>query len=206
MLHGCGGPERASARENSGHIHFSRASHAGRRRDFHRARRSRPRGTGITIPDLPIFVAVGETTCCVGDMFALVVADTAFHARQAADKVKIDYEVLPPVTDPFAALEPGAPQVHAPGNLHVHPNLLEATAFARGDVDAALAASTHVIEQTFATQPIEPAFLEPEAASQFRRARESKYIRRARGPRSTSAKLPRVLQIAAGRRGCRTRC
>ena len=101
-------------------------------------------------PILPIFVAVGETTCCVGDFLALVVADTAFHARQAADKVKVDYEVLEPVTDPFAALEPGAPQVHAPGNLHVHPNLLDTTAFSRGDVDAALAASAHIIEQTFA--------------------------------------------------------
>ena len=121
------------------------------------------RGTGITIPDLPVFVAIGETTCCVGDMLALVVADTPFHARQASQKVEVDYEVLTPVTDPFAALEPGAPQVHAPGNLHEHPNLLDATAFARGNVDAALAGAAHVIEQTFATQPIEPAFLEPEA-------------------------------------------
>src|ERR1700724_3108815 len=68
------------------------------------------RGTGLTIPDLPVFVAVGETTCCVGDMLALVVADTPFHARQAAQKVDVDYDVLTPVTDPFAALEPGAPQ------------------------------------------------------------------------------------------------
>jgi len=121
------------------------------------------RGTGLNIPDLPVFVAVGETTCCVGDMFALVVADTLFHAREAAKKVKVDYEVYEPVTDPIAALEPDAPQVHAPGNLHVHPNLLDTTAFSRGDVDAALAASTHVVEQTFRTQPIDPAFLEPEA-------------------------------------------
>ena len=121
------------------------------------------RGTGITVPDLPVFVAVGETTCCVGDMLALVVADTPFHARQAAQKVEVDYEVLTPVTDPFAALEPGAPQVHPPGNLYVHPNLLDATAFARGDVDAALAGATHIIEKTFATQAVEPAFLEPEA-------------------------------------------
>ena len=121
------------------------------------------RGTGITVPDLPVFVAVGETTCCVGDMLALVVADTPYHARQAAQKVEVDYEVLTPVTDPFAALEPGAPQVHPPGNLYVHPNLLDATAFARGDVDAALAGATHIIEKTFATQAVEPAFLEPEA-------------------------------------------
>lgn len=121
------------------------------------------RGTGLNYPDLPIFVAVGETTCCVGDFLAMVVADTTFHARQAADKVKVNYTVLEPVTDPFVAIEPGAPQVHAPGNLHVHENLFDRTAFSRGDVDAAFAASTHVIEQTFATQPIEPAFLEPEA-------------------------------------------
>ena len=34
------------------------------------------RGTGLAVPDLPIFVAVGETTCCVGDFLAMVVADT----------------------------------------------------------------------------------------------------------------------------------
>ena len=121
------------------------------------------RGTGLNVPDLPVFVAVGETTCCVGDFLAMVVADTAFHARRAAEKIEVDYDVLEPLTDPFAALEPGAPQVHAAGNLHVAPNLIETTAFSRGDVDAALAASTHVIEQTFVTQAIDPAFLEPEA-------------------------------------------
>src|SRR5216684_2259870 len=100
-----------------------------------------PRGTGLNYPDLPVFVAVGETTCCVGDMFALVVADTMFHARRAAEKVTVDYEAYEPVTDPFAALEPDAPQVHPPGNLFVHANLLDSTAFLRGDVDAALASS-----------------------------------------------------------------
>src|SRR5712692_3347523 len=122
------------------------------------------RGTGLNYPDLPLFVAVGETTCCVGDFLAMVVADTQFHARQAADKVKVDYTVLEPVTDPFAALEPSAPQVHPPGNLFVHDNLLDSTSFSRGDVEAGFAASAHIIEQTFATQPVEPAFLEPEAS------------------------------------------
>ena len=121
------------------------------------------RGTGLAISDLPIFVAIGETTCCVGDILALVIADTAFHARMAEDKVRVEYEIYEPVTDPFAALEPGASQVHAPGNLHVHPNLLETTAFSRGNVDEALALAAYVIDQVFTTQPIEPAFLEPEA-------------------------------------------
>jgi len=121
------------------------------------------RGTGLTIPDLPVFVAVGETTCCIGDMLALVVGDSAFHARRAAEQVDVDYEVLPPLTDPFAALEADAPQVHPRGNLYECGNLLETTAFARGDVDTALRDAKHRIEATFATQPVEPAFLEPEA-------------------------------------------
>jgi CO/xanthine dehydrogenase Mo-binding subunit/aerobic-type carbon monoxide dehydrogenase small subunit (CoxS/CutS family) len=121
------------------------------------------RGTGLNYPDLPVFVAVGETTCCVGDFLAMIVADTDFHARQAADKVKVDYTVLEPITDPFKAMEPGSPKVHCEGNMWVHDNLLDSTIFSRGDVEKAFAESAHVIEQTWTTQPIEPAFLEPEA-------------------------------------------
>ncbi len=115
------------------------------------------RHVGLIVPDWPVFVAEGETTRCVGDILALVVADTQFHARRAAQAVRVEYEVLEPVTDMFAALEPAAPAVHEGGNL------LEQCAFSRGDVDGALATSAHVIEQTFTTQRIEHAFLEPEA-------------------------------------------
>jgi len=153
------------------------------------------RGTGLNIPDLPVFVAIGETTCCVGDMLALVVADTMFHARQAAEKVDVEYEVYPPVTDPFEALAPDAPQVHAPGNLHVHPNLLETTAFSRGDVDAALARSTHVIERTFATQPVDPAFLEPEACLALPQGQGVKVFSQSQGSTYDQNQIAKVLKI-----------
>lgn len=153
------------------------------------------RGTGLAIPDLPAFVAVGETTCCVGDMLALVVADSSFHARQAAKQVKVDYEVYPPVTDPVAALEPGAPQVHAPGNLHVHPNLLETTAFSRGDVDAALASSAHVIEQTFRTQAVDPAFLEPEACLALPQGNGIKVFSPSQGSTYDHSQIAKVLNL-----------
>jgi xanthine dehydrogenase molybdenum-binding subunit len=123
------------------------------------------RGQGLNDPDQPIFVAEGELTCCVGDFLAMVVADTQFHARQAAARVRIDYEVLEPLTDPFEALKPGAPLVHPPDVFAPRQsNILQpTTAFSRGDVDAALKSAAHVIEATFETQPIEIAFLEPEA-------------------------------------------
>lgn len=117
------------------------------------------RSVGLIRPDWPVFVAVGEITRCVGDVLALVLADTQYHARRAAETLgaSVEYEVLEPVTDPVAALEPDAPHVHEGGNL------LETCAFSRGDVDAALASAAHVVQETFVTQRIEHAFLEPEA-------------------------------------------
>jgi xanthine dehydrogenase molybdenum-binding subunit len=153
------------------------------------------RGTGLNIPDLPIFVGVGETTCCVGDFLALVVADSAFHARQAADQVNVDYEVLPPVTDPFAALQPDAPQVHAAGNLHVSPNLIDTTAFSRGDVDSAFATAAHVVEETFSTQPIEIAFLEPEACLALPQGKGVKIHTQSQGSVFDQRQIAKVLNL-----------
>ncbi len=56
--------------------------------------------------------------CHVGDPLAVVIAETLAQARDAAEKVKVDYGVLPAVADPAAAQKPGAPQIHdiAPNN------------------------------------------------------------------------------------------
>ncbi len=115
------------------------------------------RFTGPIVRDTPVMVATGEITRCVGDVLAVVVAERQGLARRAAAAVRVEAEPLDPVTSPEAALAPGAPAVHAGGNL------LETCAYARGDVDAALAASAHVVRRRFATQRIEHAFLEPEA-------------------------------------------
>src|SRR6185503_5543211 len=123
------------------------------------------RGTGLNDPDQPVFVAEGEVTCCVADFLAMVVADTQFHARQAASRITIDYEVFDPLIDPFDAMKPGAPLVHPTDTFSPRSsNVLQPiTAFSRGDVDAALAKAAHVFETTFQTQPVEIAFVEPEA-------------------------------------------
>lgn len=115
------------------------------------------RHVGLVVRDWPVFVAVGEETRYVGDVLAVVVADSQFRARQAARLVRVAVEELPPVTSPEAALAADAPHLHPGGNL------LEVCAYARGNVDAALAASAHVVRQRFTTQRVEHAFLEPEA-------------------------------------------
>ena len=115
------------------------------------------RHLGLIVHDWPVMVARGETTRYVGDVIAVVVAETHFAARQGARAVKVRYDVLEPVTEPEAALAPDAPLIHAGGNL------LDVCAYTRGDVTGALATSVHVVEETFTTQRIEHAFLEPEA-------------------------------------------
>jgi xanthine dehydrogenase molybdenum-binding subunit len=114
---------------------------------------------GLLYDDWPGFVAEGEEVRCVGDVLAAVAADDVRTARAAATRIEVEYEILPPVLDPEAALAPGAPQVNPK-----HPNLLSRSVIRRGDAAAALKASAHVVSHTFRTQRVEHLFLEPEAA------------------------------------------
>jgi xanthine dehydrogenase molybdenum-binding subunit len=114
---------------------------------------------GLLQNDWPGFVAVGEEVRCVGDVLAAVAAVDEHTAREAAALVHVEYDPLPPVLDPRDALRDDAPQVNP-----THPNLLSRSVIVRGDVEAALATSAHVVSGTWKTQRIEHLFLEPEAA------------------------------------------
>ncbi len=153
------------------------------------------RGTGLNVPDLPVFVAVGEVTCCMGDFLAMVVADTQFHARQAAAAVTVSYEVLEPITDPVAALQPGAIQVHGEGAYRMAPNLIETTKFSRGDAGAAFATAPHVFEATFKTQPIDIAFLEPESALAIPQGNGVKVHSQSQGSAFDHKQIARLLNL-----------
>ena len=117
------------------------------------------RFVGILYSDWPVLVAEGEEVRCVGDVLAAVAAESPRIARRAAELVEVLYEPLRPVLDPAEAVRPGAPRVNPK-----HENVLSHTRFKRGDVDAALAASAHLVTGTWETQRIEHLFLEPEAA------------------------------------------
>ena len=54
-----------------------------------------------------------DKACFVGDPVAVVIATTLEAARDAAEKVKVDYQVLPAVADPAKAQAKDAPQIHA---------------------------------------------------------------------------------------------
>ena len=116
------------------------------------------RTQGAITLDWRQFIAEGEETSYVGDILAAVAAETRHAAREAASLVEVEYEVLEPVTDPFEAMKPDAPVLQPGGNV------LSVSRIKRGDVDAALASSAHVMTETFRTQFIEHAFLEPESS------------------------------------------
>jgi len=94
-----------------------------------------------------------------GDKVALVVAESAAAAVAGAALVVVDYEDLPAVTSPSAALEPGAPLVHEERGT----NLLLHVPIRKGDAARALAAADIVLDGVFTTSWQEHAFLQPEA-------------------------------------------
>jgi len=87
-----------------------------------------------------------------------VAAGTREQARAALAAIRLEYQELPPLSTPEAALAEGAPRLHPKGNL------LARTVLSRGDADAAIAQAAHVAHHVFRTPPTEHAFLEPESA------------------------------------------
>lgn len=96
---------------------------------------------GSAPPATPRPVLAGERVRFVGEAVAMVVANSAREARDAAEAVLVDYEALPHATDPRAALAPGAPLLRedAPGNV-----ALDWEGGDRAAVDAAFARAAHV--------------------------------------------------------------
>ncbi|HTX62808.1 MAG TPA: molybdopterin cofactor-binding domain-containing protein, partial [Acidimicrobiales bacterium] len=79
--------------------------------------------------------------------------------------VEVEYRALEPLTDPATALASAEVAVWGTDT-----NVLSRSAYVRGDVDAALAGSAHVVHEVFQTQRVEHAFLEPESTLAVPRA------------------------------------
>jgi aerobic carbon-monoxide dehydrogenase large subunit len=99
--------------------------------------------------------------CYVGDPVAVVIAETMTQARDAVERVNVEYEVLPAVADPAQAQSNGAPQIHevAPHNAIYHWHLGDAKA-----VDAAFKAAKHVTRLDLVNNRLVPNAIEPRAA------------------------------------------
>jgi len=114
-------------------------------------------GFGVFVHDQPV-MARGKVRY-VGEAVAAVAAIDLDTAKRAVRLIKVLYEDLPAVFDPEQALAAGASVVHedAPGNLVKH------IPIRKGDVETGFAEADLIVEQTYQTQQVEHAYLEPEA-------------------------------------------
>jgi len=114
-------------------------------------------GFGVFVYDQPVLACAYVRY--VGEAIAAVAAEDPVTAKNALEKINVRYELLPGVFDPFEAMEPGAPVLHnsTPDNVLMH------VPIRTGDVEKGFAESDLVIEETFRTQAVEHAYLEPEA-------------------------------------------
>jgi len=108
------------------------------------ARATKPFSVGVTAP-IHYFCTATDKARFVGEPVAVVIARDRYTAEDAAEHVVVNYEPLPVVVDPEAALEPGAPILHeAVGtNLAGHRRLVY------GDPERAFAEAEVVITQRF---------------------------------------------------------
>ncbi len=111
-----------------------------------------------------------DTARFVGQRLVVVAAETVAQARRACALVRIDYDVLPAVLDPVAALAPGAPLVHSEPDIAkaADParNLVAETTRRRGDPEAAFAdPALVVVARDFSTGRQQHAHLEPHVST-----------------------------------------
>jgi carbon-monoxide dehydrogenase large subunit len=124
----------------------------------------------LDVPHLPLAT---ERVRYVGEPVAAVIADTLFAARDGAETVAVDYELLPAVVDALDAIAPGAPVLwpNAPDNLAVDASFGDAEA-----TEAAFRIADLVVEHTFRNQRIATAQMEPRAALASYDPRSGEYL------------------------------
>ncbi len=119
-----------------------------------------------------------------GQPVAVVLAETEAAALDGAEQVRVDYEPLPAVVDPLAAMAPDAPLVWPEGvptewaeaamhgieetdDANTKPRRTNVTAthrFTRGDVERGFREADVIVEQTYRTSMVHQSYLEPQAA------------------------------------------
>ncbi len=113
---------------------------------------------GLQQSDQPVLC--GEVVRFVGDQIALVVAETERAAAEARELIYVEFEDLPIVTDPVAAMQPDAPLIHPErdgNNICVHYKIR------KGNIEQGFAQADVIVESEYHTPFQEHAYLQPEA-------------------------------------------
>ncbi|WP_294607691.1 xanthine dehydrogenase family protein molybdopterin-binding subunit [uncultured Roseovarius sp.] len=125
-----------------------------------------------TVPDAVADILdncmAGDKALYDGHAVAAVAASSAAVARKALRLIEVEYEVLPHVSDVDAAMQPGAPVLHAGRQDETVPegysqNVMSRVEFGHGDIDKGLAEADRVVERTYRTGATHQGYIEPHA-------------------------------------------
>lgn len=124
---------------------------------------------GLIMPDQPVLCGPGSAKAFadrvrfVGDQVAVVVAETEAIAAEAVRKIEVEYEDLPVVTDPVAAMHAGSALLFPDreSNVFCHYRIR------KGDVGDGFSRAHVVIEGEYRTPMQEHAYLQPEAGMAY---------------------------------------
>jgi len=159
-------------------------------------------GKPLIMPHRPALAA--ERVTHVGEAVAMVVADSALAAQDAAELVAVDYEPLRPVIDARAALAEGAPLVWpgAPGNLAIDwPGLAADPEANSREIDSIFAGAKFVARIAVMNQRMAIASMEPRGATAQYDAAGDSYVLRvcSQGARVLRDDLAAVMKVAKER-------
>jgi len=124
---------------------------------------------GLQIPDQPVLcgpdsdIPFADRVRFVGDQVAAVIAETEEIAAAACDLIKVDYEDLPLLLDPYESARKGSILLHPDKEDNVYKSLR----IRKGDLEAGFKAADLVVEGEYHTPVQEHAYLEPEAGLAF---------------------------------------
>src|SRR5919108_1099630 len=124
---------------------------------------------GRAVKDVPVLAY--DRVRFVGERVAAVAADDEDIAQSALDLIEVEYEELPAVFEPHAALKDDAPILHPDFNAYFGfaqkmskpANAYHRTFFAKGDLEWGFAEADLIIENTYVTQRIHQGYIEPQA-------------------------------------------
>ncbi|MCZ7567339.1 MAG: molybdopterin-dependent oxidoreductase [Ardenticatenaceae bacterium] len=124
---------------------------------------------GLSLPDQPVLCGPGslkigaDTVRFVGDQVALVVGESEAAAMQGRALIQVEYEDLPVLADPRAAMRADAPLLFPERGT----NVVGRHRIRKGDVVAGFATAAAIVEEIYQTPFQEHAYLQPEAGVAF---------------------------------------
>lgn len=120
---------------------------------------------GLILNDQPVLCGPGSSkpfadrVRFVGDQVALVIAETEAIAQSALERIRVQYEDLPVVSDPLLALQADATRLQPDRDENVFCRYR----IRKGDIEAGFEAAEVVVEAEYRTPAQEHAYLQPEA-------------------------------------------